>query len=234
MSLFLPNCRIKTSMELIDLDEDTLIYILSFLDTFEILAARSVSPLIWQYVMLMSLRQTCKRLYALTKQRIVWTNACLRWIIGRNYPFPSVPLDSLSAHDLEHHVCRSTKLATKWLSNDWAPRRTWSTSAAANTSITDARLLPGSQGTRLFTFSKSVWSAVTLWELEPVISRASGEQCTFNKSCEWSPRGAIFSGFALSSIPSSEVKLAISMLNNGYADSYIRSGIWCTIRCRFR
>ncbi|KXN86957.1 hypothetical protein AN958_09454 [Leucoagaricus sp. SymC.cos] len=154
-------------------------------------------------------------MYTLTKLRIVWTNACLKYIIGRGYPFPRVSLDSLSIQSLERHTCHSDQLAKKWLSCRWNPLRTWSTATTANTSVTDARLLPGSQGTLLFTLSKSVWSVVTLWQLEPVISRTPGTACTFDKRCEWSPRGAIFNGFALNSSLESEVKIAISILNNG-------------------
>ncbi|KAF5347273.1 hypothetical protein D9756_009960 [Leucocoprinus leucothites] len=151
----------------------------------------------------------------LTQLRIIWTNACLYYILGNGYPFPNVPLDSFSVQKLERHVCHSAKLARKWLCGDWTPTRTWSTSATANMSVTDIRFVPGSHGTLLFTLSKSIWSAITLWQLEPVISRTPDEDCAFRKRCEWSPRGAIFNGFALNSNPTSKVKLAVSSLNNG-------------------
>lgn len=155
-------------------------------------------------------------MYALTQLRIVWTSACMRYIIGRGYPFPNVPLDTLSVQELERYVCHAARLATKWLSRDWVPARKWSINATTNTSVTDVRLIPGSAGALMLTLSKSVWSAVTIWELEPVISRTINDRCSFHRRCEWSPRGAIFSGFALNSCPSSEVKLAISVLNNGF------------------
>jgi hypothetical protein len=39
------------------------------------------------------------------------------------------------------------------------------------------------------------------------------------KVCEWSPRGAIFNGFALNSDPNSEATVAISLHLNEYASN---------------
>ncbi|KAF9447785.1 hypothetical protein P691DRAFT_801839 [Macrolepiota fuliginosa MF-IS2] len=186
-------------MFLINLNDDTLIYILSFLEPLQLLVVR----------------KTCKRLCALTQSRIVWTNACVYYVVGRGHPFPNVPLDSLPTRKLEEHVCRAAHLATKWLSRCWTPTRRWFVNGTTSTSITDVRILPGSEGNVIFTLSKSVWSVVTVWELEPVISRTASENCDFRKRCDWSPRGAIFNGFTLNSCPSSEAKAAVSVINNG-------------------
>lgn len=155
-------------------------------------------------------------MYALTALRIVWKNACLHYIIGKGYPFPELSLNRLPVWELERYVCHSSKLAKTWLSGSWIPRRSWSNSATANISVTDVRLIPGSRGTLLITLSKTIWSVITLWKLEPVVSPASSENCSFEKCCEWSPRGAVVTGFALNSDPLSEVKLAVSSLNKGF------------------
>lgn len=155
-------------------------------------------------------------MYALTALRIVWKNACLDYIIGKGYPFPELSLNRLPVWELERYVCHSSRLANTWLSGSWIPRRSWSNSATASISVADVRLIPGSRGTLLITLSKTIWSVITLWKLEPVVSPASSENCSFEKCCEWSPRGAVVTGFALSSDPLSEVKLAVSSLNKGF------------------
>ncbi|KAJ3566338.1 hypothetical protein NP233_g7065 [Leucocoprinus birnbaumii] len=120
----------------------------------------------------------------------------------------------MTVKKLEQHICHAANLASKWLSGAWSPYRSWSTSATSNTSVTDLRLVPGSQGTLLFTLSKSVWSTITLWRLEPVTS-TSQRDFAFHRCCEWSPRGAIFSRFTVNSNPGSKAKLAVSALNHG-------------------
>lgn len=154
-------------------------------------------------------------MYRLTQLRIVWTNACVYHITGQGYPFPNIALDTLPVRKLEQHACHAARLSTNWLSNDWTPIRKWSIDATANTSVGDVRIMPGSEGSIIFTLSKSVWSVLTVWQLEPVTSKTTGENCKFRKCCEWSPKGAIFNGFTLNSSPSSEAKLAISVVNNG-------------------
>ncbi len=106
-------------------------------------------------------------MHALTALRIVWKNACLHYIIGKGYPFPKYSLDGLSVWELEQYVCHSAELAKKWLSGSWTPRRSWLTSATANISVTDTRLIPGSRGTLLITLSKTIWSVITLGSWSP-------------------------------------------------------------------
>ena len=62
----------------------------------------------------------------------------------------------------------------------------------------------------MLTISRSVWSAMAIWDI--------GEEDAC-KVCEWSPRGAIFNGFALNSDPNSEATVAISLHLNEYASN---------------
>lgn len=62
----------------------------------------------------------------------------------------------------------------------------------------------------MLTIFKSVWSAMAIWDIGVKDAR---------KVCEWSPRGAIFNGFALNSDPNSEATIAISLHLNEYASN---------------
>jgi len=62
----------------------------------------------------------------------------------------------------------------------------------------------------MLTISKSVWSAMAIWDM-------GEEKEDARKVCEWSPRGAIFNGFALNSDPNSKATIAVSLHLNEYA-----------------
>jgi hypothetical protein len=70
--------------------------------------------------------------------------------------------------------------------------------------------VPGHGGRLMLTISRSVWSAMAIWDISEEDAR---------KVCEWSPRGAIFNGFALNSDPNSEATVAISLHLNEYASN---------------
>jgi len=71
--------------------------------------------------------------------------------------------------------------------------------------VSEIRFVPGHAGQWILTVSKGVWDVVTIWDV-------SAEP---HKCCEWSPRGAIFNGFALNTDPKSEATLAVSVLKDG-------------------
>ncbi|KAF9009566.1 hypothetical protein BDQ17DRAFT_1538976 [Cyathus striatus] len=137
--------------------------------------------------------------------RIVWTNACKYHILAKGYPFPDIPLEKMRVSELERRTCRAYRLARDWLSGICIPKKSISIDATASTSVSDVRFVPG-RDHLLLTISKAVWSVVTIWD----ITKTPPKRC-----CEWSPRGAIFSGFCLNSDPYSEATVAVSMLKDG-------------------
>ncbi|KAF4612055.1 hypothetical protein D9613_003612 [Agrocybe pediades] len=169
----------------LELGEDMLIYVLSFLEPPDILR----------------FSQSCRFLNDLCSLRIVWTNVCTSHVMSKGYPFPSAPLESLSVKDLKRHAIRACSLGRRWLSGISEPRRTYYISGTSGTSVSDARFLPGRDGKLLMSISKSVWSALSIWNIT-----VGGE-----KLCEWSPRGAIFTGFAVNSAERSEATIAVSL-----------------------
>ncbi|KAF8956748.1 hypothetical protein BDZ97DRAFT_1825834 [Flammula alnicola] len=174
------------------LGEDVLICIVSFLEPPHILR----------------LAQTCKRLQELTSLRIVWTNACTFHVLDRGFPFPSTALDDLSTPDLIQHTKTGYRLAQRWLSGMSAPRTVRYIAGTSGTSVSDVRFVPGHDGRLLVTISKSVWSAMSIWDmgLSPLDES--------RKVCEWSPRGAIFTGFSMNCDPRSEATVAVSLYLN--------------------
>jgi hypothetical protein len=111
----------------------------------------------------------------------------------------------MSIPELEWNTCHAFFLASRWLSGCSIPRRTIFIDATSNTSVSEIRFVPGHAGQWILTVSKGIWDVITIWDVS-----AEPEKC-----CEWSPRGAIFHGFALNSDPSSEATLAVSVLKDG-------------------
>ncbi|KAF8347153.1 hypothetical protein F5887DRAFT_48807 [Amanita rubescens] len=192
-----------TSSSLTDLHDDILIFTLSWIEPSDLL----------------SVRKTCKRLYSLTHTRIVWTNACIRYILAQGYPFPNVPLDSLSIANLERLTRHAYQLGQKWRSKSLRPRSILFNDSVSGANISDVLFLPGHDDKWLITASKSVWSVLTLWDIS---SLGSGRQ---PQTCKWSPKGGIFKKFCLNSDPTSTATLAIALLHEAKEMLYILSVI---------
>ncbi|KII84195.1 hypothetical protein PLICRDRAFT_118295 [Plicaturopsis crispa FD-325 SS-3] len=196
-------------MALDTIDDDTLICIFAFLAIPEILA----------------LRQTCKRLHAISKLRIVWRNACSTHVLAQGFPFPPTPpIHALDLPDLETRTRHAYRLGRKWqqqssqssqsqsqsASTNINPRREWSVSLNASASISDVRFVPGRKGPWLLTVSKGIWSVITAWDIH--------HDHGLHKIAEWCPKGAIFNGFAVNTDASADASLAISVLQDGFAN----------------
>jgi len=171
----------KDMISLDTVDDDTLILVFDFLSVPEILA----------------MRQTSKRMAKISTLRIVWRNACISCVLSNGYPFSQLPLNSLP--DLESLTRKAYRLGTKWLSPFPEPRTSQIFAANPSTYIEDVKFLPGKNW--LLTVSKGIWSGITAWDLDAGVTRIA----------EWSPRGAIFKGFAVNTDPDSEATLAVSM-----------------------
>jgi hypothetical protein len=129
--------------------------------------------------------------------RIVWRNACISSVLSHGYPFSQSPLNSLP--DLESLTRKAYSLGTKWLSPFPEPRTSQIFDANPSTYIEDVKFLPGKNW--LLTVSKGIWSGITAWDLDACVTRMA----------EWSPKGAIFKGFAVNTDPYSEATLAVSI-----------------------
>lgn len=145
--------------------------------------------------------------------RIVWRNICISDVLSRGYPFSRLPLDSLP--DLESLTRKAYLLGTKWLSQSPKPRTTHVFDANPSTYIEDVTFLPGKNW--LLAVSKGIWSGITAWNLEAGVSRMA----------EWSPKGAIFNGFAVNADPDSEATLAVSIQDRLVSYSSCPSFAYC-------
>jgi len=63
--------------------------------------------------------------------------------------------------------------------------------------------LPGFGDRFLVTLSRTIWSAMAVWDISEAGQRS--------KVCEWSPRGGIFEGFTVNTQRDSEATLALSI-----------------------
>ncbi|KAH9927373.1 hypothetical protein B0H21DRAFT_133967 [Amylocystis lapponica] len=190
-----------THRTLEDIDDDTLIVI------FSLLSVKSIS----------AMRMTCRRMATISYMRIVWHNAYVQRVLYEGFPFPHRPITSMDALELEHRVRHAIRLGTFWLSPSATPRKLSGFQASSGTGISDVRFLPGHGGDWLVTVSKGIWSMITCWDI------SSNEQTPSRKVAEWSPKGAIFTGFVVNSDPESEGIIATSVIAGSRHDIQILS-----------
>ncbi|KAI0633144.1 hypothetical protein C8Q77DRAFT_875647 [Trametes polyzona] len=175
------------------LDDDTLLHVLAFLPVESIL----------------SLRQTCRRFAAVSKQRIVWQRACFEQVLQEGYPFPHIDAATADAGTLEKLVLHALRLGKFWLAPSAEPRRTREFRASTGTGVSHVRFLPGHGGRYLATVYKGIWSMITCWDLGEHSETQGLDQP--RKVADWSPKGAIFSGFVVNTAPDSEATLATAV-----------------------
>ncbi|KAH7928028.1 hypothetical protein BV22DRAFT_237197 [Leucogyrophana mollusca] len=169
------------------IDDDTLINIFSILAIPDILA----------------IRQVCKRFALISKQRIVWHNACTTQIFHQGIPFTSRPLASLSDKELERRVYRANRLGRRWRSSSTEPRYVVSNQVSTSTPIEEARFIPSHDEQWILTVSKGIWSKITLWRCRDLTPVAI-----------WAPDRALFDGLAVNVDPTSVAAVAVSVRQN--------------------
>ncbi|KAF8873177.1 hypothetical protein CPB84DRAFT_1854131 [Gymnopilus junonius] len=188
------------TIDLLAMSEDVLIYTVSFLEPPEILC----------------LSATCKTLHTLASLRIVWTNACNFHVKGLGYPFPATStsaLDNIPTDELTFATIHAWSLAKRWITGFSGPRRVKYISGTSGTLVSDVKFMPGRKGKLVVTISKVIWSALTVWSLggsAPDGGMADGEEGS-RKVCEWSPRGAIFTGYVVNEDEKSPATFALSV-----------------------
>lgn len=128
---------------------------------------------------------------------IVWFNACMSFVLSCGYPFSQLPLSLLP--NLEGSTRRAYSLGNKWLLPSTEARTSKVFDANPSTYIEHVKFLPGKNW--LLTVSKGIWSGITAWNLDTGATRMA----------EWSPKGAIFNGFAVNTDPRSVYTLAVSI-----------------------
>lgn len=149
----------------------------------------------------------------ISRQRIVWVNACTSNILDRGYPFPrAVPLDLMSVMELEIQTRHAHRLSSGWLSGfriGRAPRMQLEFYARSSTGVKDVYFVPGHGGKFLLTISKGIWFVITVWDI-------TGDDPDGACKCsEWSPRGVIIKAIAFNTDKDSQATLALSVLKDG-------------------
>ncbi|KAF9477998.1 hypothetical protein BDN70DRAFT_896079 [Pholiota conissans] len=181
--------ELSSKLCLAGLSEDILLSIVSYLEP----------PCI------LRLGETCKRLHEFTSLRVVWVHEATLHVIMQGLPFLEVDLDELSTSDLIAHTIHGYSLAHRWVNGISSPKRVVNVTGTSGISVSDVRFVPG-RDNLLVTISKSIWSALSIWDIDDGVNS--------KKLCEWSPRGAIFTGFALNSDENSEATIAVSLQLN--------------------
>ncbi|KAI0659472.1 hypothetical protein C8Q70DRAFT_111519 [Cubamyces menziesii] len=183
------------------LDDDTLLHILGILPVQSIL----------------SLRKTCKRLEALTRQRIVWQAVCHDQVVKEGFPFPHRDAAAASASELERIVLHALKLGRFWLSPSAKPTFSLEFQASSGTGVSHIRVLPGHGGRYVATVYKGIWSMISCWDIGERTS--TSVPAPPRKLADWSPKSAIFAGFVVNSDPDSEATIATAVQTGGGQNS---------------
>ncbi len=132
--------------------------------------------------------------------RLVWVHASACNVILPGFPFPEVPLDAISTHDLREATKRGFGLGKRWRSGMSTPQ---SVCNISNFSAPDVRFISGHGGRLLAMISKSVWYELSVWDIS--------DGARYRKVCEWGLRGGIFTGVALDGDGQSPATIAISV-----------------------
>ncbi len=85
------------------------------------------------------------------------------------FPFPEVPLDAISTHELREATKRGFGLGKRWRSGMSTPQ---SVCNISNFSAPDVRFISGHGGRLLAMISKSVWYELSVWTFQ--MGRATG------------------------------------------------------------
>ncbi|KAI0350531.1 hypothetical protein OH77DRAFT_1064531 [Trametes cingulata] len=178
------------------LDDDTLLHIFTLLPVTSVIC----------------LRQTCRRLEMLSRQRIVWQSICLHQVLREGYPFPHHDAADADAWTLEKLVLRALRLGRFWLSDTRQPRCSVEFQASSGTGVSHVRFLPGHGGRYIVTVYKGIWSMVSCWDVGDLTRPRVAEP---RKLADWCPKSAIFSGFVVNSDHNSEGALAIAVQTGG-------------------
>ncbi|KAI0087526.1 hypothetical protein BDY19DRAFT_994850 [Irpex rosettiformis] len=170
-----------------ELHDDVLIYLYGFLSIVDML----------------HLRQTSRRLMAISKLHIVWKRAYMIHIVGRGIPFPDLNIDTLPSAELEHLTRRASAIGNFWLNFSSIPLQALEFSASHGIPVSDIHFVPANPDW-LVTVSRGIWFRITCWDTG--LSRIGPHR----KVADWSPKGAIFTGIIVNSDPHSEAILAVS------------------------
>ncbi|KAI0651022.1 hypothetical protein C8Q79DRAFT_996609 [Trametes meyenii] len=180
-------------MSLLRLDDDTLLHVLGFLPVPSILF----------------LRQACKRLQVISKQRIVWQQVCLDQVLHKGYPFGHRDSIAADAAVLEKLILHALRLGSFWVSHSPEPRRSLEFQASTGTGVSHIRILPGYSGRYVATVYKGIWSMISCWDIGDL--SAASRPIKPHKVADWCPKSTIFSGFVINSDPDSEAALATAI-----------------------
>ncbi|KZT19092.1 hypothetical protein NEOLEDRAFT_1078582 [Neolentinus lepideus HHB14362 ss-1] len=171
------------------LDDDILVYLLSFLRVPDILC----------------LRQTCRRMKNISYLRTTWL-AVSTTLKRQGCPFSEKPLMAMDAPELERKARRAYQLGKKWSDLDrMSPRTSFTFHANPENPIMNLRFLPGLDGRWIVTVSQGIWSVLAFWHFNP------DDPGKAVKMAEWTRKGAFFDALVVNQDPESEATVAVSV-----------------------
>ncbi|ESK92826.1 hypothetical protein Moror_9139 [Moniliophthora roreri MCA 2997] len=199
-----------TTANLAILPADVLIHLFSFLSIPEIL----------------HFRQICKDIHELSKQPIVWINACKRDVISRSWPWAGADDDD----DFERATRNAWKLGCRWTDESitaMVPQKQVRFATNTSTAISDVRFLDVAVSSEklvkkmILTVSKGIWSVLTLWSIGE--DDGHGVEESAAKLAEWSPKGGLFTGLAINDDVEADDRLAVSIAKDGGHETLLLS-----------
>ncbi|THH15569.1 hypothetical protein EW146_g4927 [Bondarzewia mesenterica] len=153
-------------------------------------------------------RKTCRRLYTLSKLRVVWRIACINHVLRRHLPFPYAEsqLASLNQTRIEYHTLRALRFERTWAPVPSAPLHNFTFQVTQSTAISEVQFLPGHDDRYLVIVTEGIWSTISVWNIGE-----NGFGPAY-RVAEWSPsRGSVLNGCTINSDPDSDATIAVSV-----------------------
>ncbi|KAI5117182.1 hypothetical protein M0805_008161 [Coniferiporia weirii] len=188
-------------MSLLDLIDDILLVVFEHLQVKEILV----------------LRQTCKRLNALSHLRAVWLNACTRYVLQKRLPFDFKSIDDLGATVLEERTRHALRLKATWSSPNPAPARVLSFAGSPLNGLLEVRFVLKRDHEWIITLSDGIWPVIGCWDLKLI------EHGCPKRVGEWSYKGATIKEMVVNSDMEADTCMVVSIVQTGQQRLEIQS-----------
>ncbi|KAL5524920.1 hypothetical protein ACEPAF_8789 [Sanghuangporus sanghuang] len=164
---------------------------------------------------ILSIRQTCRRFNELTRYRSVWLEACRRFIIDEDLPFPHKSLDNVDSTELEKWTRRALVLEAAWRHKARSPCRTLSFVGGPLNGLQTVRFVLKRENEWIIAVSEGIWPVIGCWDLHFAHNGSP------TKVGEWFCRGATIKDIAVDANLENDAFIAVSIDNYSQRKRYI-------------
>ncbi|KAL5478680.1 hypothetical protein ACEPAI_1957 [Sanghuangporus weigelae] len=164
---------------------------------------------------ILTIRQTCRRFNELTRYRSVWLEACRRFVIDEDLPFPYKSLDTVDSTELEKWTRRALALKAAWRRKTRSPCRALSFVGGPLNGLQTVRFVLKRENEWIIAVSEGIWPLICCWDLHFIKDGSP------TRVGEWFCRGATIKDIAVDTSLTSDACIAVSIDNYSQRKRYI-------------